>query len=261
MTKIANFVDGYVKCLEENLSSRIDPQAQCDWYFGETSSVLGALIARQITLSMYLSTSPYCWNGHVVPLFLRSMIDAHISLAWILKDPEQRAREYISYALGQEKLALGHLERRFEESPDDEAIGSMIEGKREWINSHMMMSLIEVNLGSWSGSSVRQMCKDIDDEEFYHFSFTPFSACVHNNWYHIHLYNSWPCDNPLHKQHSIPNILERPIDFDFVFRSAKYVTMSLVAFDEALGIEVDLVSPKAWVLANEPNLNDPSAGN
>lgn len=124
-----------------------------------------------------------------------------------------------------------------------------------------MMALVEVNLGSWSGSSVRKMCIDIDDEDFYHFSFTPFSSCVHNNWHHINLYNSWPCVNALHKGHLIPNILERPIDFDFLFRSAKYATMSLMAYDKALGIKPATITPREWVIENEPKLEpEPLAG-
>lgn len=251
MNELKAFIDGYIDCLEKNLSLRLEPKTDCDWYFGEASSVIGSLLARQITLTMHLAMSPNCWNGHVAPLFLRSMIDAHISLAWILKDPNQRSKEYISYALGQEKLSKGHLKRKFEKDPQDDRLISMIESKSEWINNHMLMSLVEVNLGSWSGSSVRQMCIDINDEDFYNFSFSPFSACVHNNWYHLNLYNSWPCENPLHKNHFMPNILERPIDIDFLFRSGKYASMSLKAFDNALGLEIDCTPPKDWILENE----------
>lgn len=241
--KLDDFVNGYVECLIANLNARTEPTNDADWYFGETSSVIGSLMARQIAVSMHLALSPMCWNGHVAPLFLRTMIDGHISLAWILAEPESRGREYISYSLGQAKLSAGHLRSKIEAGDEDPRIKRMLDTKEDWINHHMMMELVEVNLGSWSGSSVRQMCKDINDEDFYNFSFTPFSACVHNTWEHISAYNSWPCQNPLHKSHLIPAILDLPPDLDYVFRTAKYSTMSLRAFDEALGINIDQTLP------------------
>ena len=32
-------------------------------------------------------------NGHIAPLILRCMTDAHITLAWILNDPQERAKK------------------------------------------------------------------------------------------------------------------------------------------------------------------------
>lgn len=241
--KLNEFINGYIECLISNLDVRTEPTNNVDWYFGETSSVVGTLLARQMTVSMHLASSPTCWNGHVAPLFLRTMIDGHISLAWILAEPEIRAREYISYSLGQAKLAAGHLRAKIEGGDKDPRVQRMLDTKEEWINHHMMMELVEVNLGSWSGSSVRQMCKDINDEDFYNFSFTPFSSCVHNTWEHIGIYNSWPCQNPLHKSHLIPAILDISPDLDYVFRTAKYASMSIRAFDEALGIEINQTLP------------------
>lgn len=250
MSAIKEFVDGYIDCVQSNLGPRQEPETDRDWYSGESTSVIGALIARQATLSKHLAISPNCWNGHVAPLFLRSMIDAHISLAWILQKPTERSLEYISYALGQEKLSIGHLERKNETEPGD-ALEQMIEVKRDWVNSHSRFELVEVNLGSWSGSSVRQMCQDIDDEDFYNFSFTPFSACVHNTWAHIGMYNSWPCANPLHKGHMIGSEVDVGIDVDFLFRSAKYLRMSLDVFDRALGLNLEIERPDEWIQENE----------
>lgn len=241
--KLNEFINGYIECLTLNLDARSEAITETEWYYGEVSSVVGSLMARQITLSMFLSMSPACWNGHIAPLFLRTMIDAHISLAWILVSPEERAKEYISYSLGQAKLSAGHLRKKAEQNDPDSRVRRMLDSKEEWINRQMMLELVEINLGSWSGSSVRQMCKEINDEDFYNFSFTPFSSCVHNTWEHISLYNSWPCGNPLHKDHFIPAILDLDPDLDYVFRSAKYASMSLRAFDEALALQVDEIMP------------------
>jgi hypothetical protein len=70
--------------------------------------VSSALLARQATLAIQLARSPVSWNGHVAPLFLRAMVDAHISLAWVLRDPVPRAKQFILYGLGQEKLFIEH---------------------------------------------------------------------------------------------------------------------------------------------------------
>ena len=178
------------------------------------------------------------------------MIDCHISFEWILQNPTTRAQEYIGYALGQAKLSLSHLEEKLHESPDDDRIKSMIEVKRSWISHHRMMQFVEVNLGSWSGASVRKMAQEIGDEDFYKFSFTPFSRCVHNTWEHVHLYNTVACRNPLHKFHELPAMADAPLDPDYLYRSAKYVSMSYRAYDRATGISGGPQMPRDFLWEN-----------
>lgn len=235
--ELRELIRQYVNGVEKGLEFRAASKVRSTWFSGETSSVINGLLARQATLTIKLALTPSNWDGHIAPLFLRSMIDCHISLEWILRDPVIRAREYMSYSLGQAKLVISHLEAKLEERPENESIKKLIEVKKEWVAQHMMLALVEINLGSWSGSSVRQMCQEIDDEDFYKFSFTPFSSCVHNTWEHINIYNTVPCTEPLHKRHFVPSITDVPLDYDYLYRSAKYATMSFRAFDRATGIE------------------------
>lgn len=234
---LTNFIGAYIGNVLEGLEHRATAKVRQPWYNGETSSVLNGLLGRQASLTIKLAQSPTNWDGHIAPLVLRSMIDCHISFEWILRQPKERAQEYIGYALGQAKLSLSHLEEQLAESPDDEHLVLLADFKKKWISYHKMMDFVEVNLGSWSGSSVRAMAREIGDEDFYRYSFTPFSACVHNTWEHIHPYNTAPCQNPLHKYHHIPAMFEAPLDPDYLYRSAKYASMSFMAYDKATGIE------------------------
>ena len=96
-------VDEYIHGIRKELHTRWH-----SWEFDpdqtEVHEVVGALLARQVTLATQLAGSPAIWNGHVAPVLLRTMVDAYITLAWILKKPLDRSRKFILHGLGQEKL-------------------------------------------------------------------------------------------------------------------------------------------------------------
>lgn len=207
----------------------------------EAYEVVGALMARQATLAVELALTPSIWNGHTAPLILRSMTDAHITLAWILGDFETRAKEYISYGIGQAKLSVEH--HLADESSEDDFIREMVEMKKEWINSQRADWAVEVNVGSWSGASTRKMAMESDCIGLYNFAYVPFSAVAHNMWNHVSIYNLKQCSNPLHKFHKVPTIHEVPIDVDYVYRASKYVSRTFVVVDEHFNLSVKLESP------------------
>ena len=248
--RLRKFISEYIDNVLEGLEYRAKSKVKQAWYSGETSSVLNGLLGRQASLTIKLAQSPTNWDGHIAPLVLRSMIDCHISFEWILRDPKVRAQEYIGYGLGQAKLSISHLEEELAGRPNDEDLKTLVQSKKDWISYHRLIPFVEVNLGSWSGSSVRAMAKEIDDEAFYKYSFTPFSACVHNTWDHIHIYNTAPCTNPLHKYHHIPAIYDAPLNPDFLYRSAKYVSMSFNAYDRVTQIENGPVLPRDFFNEN-----------
>ncbi len=210
-------------------------------YESETYEAIGGLMARQATLSIQLALSPSIWNGHIAPLILRCMTDAHITLAWILNDPAPRAKQYILYGLGQEKLQIEHL--KADTDQDDERIRQMVEMKEEWLNSQRRDFMTEVNVGNWSGLNTRQMAQESDCEGLYKFAYTPFSGVAHNMWQHVSLYNLKPCSNPLHKYHKVPSILDVPADPDFVYRSAKYLDRTYEAIDEKYSLKIETKMP------------------
>lgn len=228
-------------------------------YDSETYEVFGGLMARQATLTTYLALSPPIWNGHIAPLILRSMTDAHITLSWILNDPSERAKKYILYGLGQEKLLIEH----YKAHPDnqDKDMQEMIEMKSAWLNSQRQDYSIEVNVGNWTeGPSVRQMAQECGCEELYKFVYTPCSGATHNMWQHTSTHNLKPCMNPLHKYHKVPDIIEIPSDPDYVYRSARYVSKSYAAIDKAFGLSIKVKLPEDFFIEEMEKINAPMDG-
>src|SRR2546423_11640354 len=91
----------YVQMLEVELSERWKGWS-LDLSCREMYEVIGALLARQLTLAVEFAMSPSIWNMHIAPLILRSMADNYINLAWIFQEPLDRSRKFIIYGLGQE---------------------------------------------------------------------------------------------------------------------------------------------------------------
>jgi Family of unknown function (DUF5677) len=215
----------------------------------EAYSVMGALLSRQVTLSIELARSPKTWNGHSAPLFLRAMTDLYIALAWILGEPVERSKKYIMHGLGEEKLVMEHYKQMLRDSPDDpdrEQIEQLIDIKDKWINSQRRDFFVEVNLGHWAQLDYRKMAQEADCEDLYKFAYKPFSQAAHNMWPHVSVYNSRYCENPLHKHHLIPERLDFPIDVDYLYRSCKYVDKVYQLFIDKLGVALELPMPHEW---------------
>lgn len=245
--KIINFMTEYCEVINIGLEERWS-KVSLELYDSEVYEVIGGLLARQVTLSTQLAKNPDIWNPHITPMILRSMIDAHITLAWILiENFEQRAKQYIEYGLGQEKKLVEHFKNKLEENPD---LNEIIDFKEKWLETQKYPFLTEVNLGSWSGTNTRQMAKDIDCEDLYRFSFEPFSAVSHNIWQHIEVFNLKRCTNPLHKYHRVPDSSDTLLSEDWVYRSSKYLDRSFASFDKKFNLKIDTPMPKEWYIKN-----------
>lgn len=201
--------------------------------------VIGAMLARQVTLARQMAECPQIWNGHTAPLILRAMADVYISLAWVLKDPVDRSQKFILYGLGQAKLQLEHRKAQIsnrELTPEEKIL---IETSEAWINSQRYTFLTEVNIGSWSGIPARQMAEEANCIDFYNYVYNPFSACVHSMWHHIAKYNLIQCANPLHQYHGIPADMKLGTDPYYLYLAAKYLQKSFSAFDKKFGVQVN----------------------
>jgi hypothetical protein len=53
----------------------------------EFHEVVGALMARQVTLAKYLASNPSMWNWDLATLFFRPMTEVYLNLAWIFANP------------------------------------------------------------------------------------------------------------------------------------------------------------------------------
>ena len=94
--------------------------------------VVGGLLARQAALASEFALNPPIWNAHSAPLFLRAIVENCITIAWILKDPDERAKQFIAYGLGQENLLLEHAKAEFARGwgrpgrgPSDRGLGAV----------------------------------------------------------------------------------------------------------------------------------------
>jgi len=208
----------------------------------EVHEVVGALLARQVTLARQMAKCPPIWNGHIAPIILRAMADVYISLAWVLKDPLDRSRKFVLYGLGQAKLELEHRKVQIGERKSTPQEKEFIEASETWINSQRFTFLTEVNVGSWSGIPTRQMAEEADCVDFYNYVFNPFSACTHSMWHHIGRYNLILCENPLHQYHKVPDDPTLPMDLYYLYLSAKYLQKTFLSFDKKVSIVVDVPS-------------------
>lgn len=203
-----------------------------DLSHNEIHEVIGALLARQVTLAIQLASCPSNWNGHVAPLFLRTMADVFINIAWVLRDPDDRAKKFILYGLGQAKLELEHRRASLATRKIRHGEIEYIQLQEDWINRQRATFLTDVNLGSWSGLSTRTMADEAGCIDFYNYVYTPFSSCVHSTWLHVAKYNLGSCINPLHRYHSIPAIIDAPIDPHYLHLAARYLQKTFAKFDD-----------------------------
>lgn len=197
-------------------------------------SVLTALLARQTTLAIELSSAPQLWNSHSAPLFLRAMADVHITLSWILLEPEARTRQYIEHGLGQAVLDMEHRKNRMEseDEPRRPELQTVINDLQSWIDMQRLNFLIEVNVGAWSGKSTREMAEQAGLLDFYNYVYTPFSQCAHSTWYHVGRLNSGLSESPYTRLLWVPQIAESGTDPWNLLLAAKYLDKSFDAFDE-----------------------------
>ncbi|KAF0208116.1 MAG: hypothetical protein FD171_1273 [Actinobacteria bacterium] len=203
----------------------------------ETKEVLGSLLSRQAKLAIDLVQQPGLWTAHSAPLFLRAMADVHITLAWILEHPKVRSRQFIHYGLGQAKLDIEKRKTRLAASEHTEADEeSFVEFLESWVDSQRYAFLTEVNVGSWSGASTRQMAHDAGLHDYYDYVYVPFSACVHSTWQHVERLNTAMCDNPLHRFHRVPSIVDGGRDPHYSLLAAQYLDETLTMVDEAFDL-------------------------
>jgi hypothetical protein len=230
-------LDRFAHRISDELFRRWE-QWRVDLSQAEVYEVVGALLARQVTLATQLARCPHMWNGHVAPLILRAMADVFISAAWILGDPLERARKFIQYGLGRLKLDLEH--RRAEVNPSDPKSHKYIEIQEDWINQQRFSFLVDVDLSpSWAGMSTRQMAEEAGHLDFYNYVYMPFSGCTHSMWQHIGRYNLETCINPLHRYHRVAACPDVPLDIDYLYLAAKYVQKTFTMFDDATGVKLE----------------------
>jgi hypothetical protein len=230
--------EGYVARARAELQARWDAWA-LDMKRVEVHEVIGGLLARQTRLAIQMSQNSGIWNPEIGTGVLRMMVDAHLTIAWILLEPVERARAYVRYGLGQEKLHLEHLKAA---GHDQDAI----EARERWINEQRFTFLTEVNVGAWSGSDTRSMADEAGLLDLYRFRYQPLSATVHSMWSHVEHMNLIQCRNPLHRYHRIPCADDLPPDIGFWDSAAQQLAETFAHVDEKLGLSVTVDGAHAY---------------
>lgn len=245
----ASLVGKYIGMVRDELHARWDSWP-LDLEHREMHEVVGALLARQVTLVTQLARAPSIWNGHIAPVLLRTMADTNISLAWILDDPLERSRKFILYGLGQAKLEIEHKKAQLAAAgvvdvDNDPGVQQM----EEWLNSQRHAFLTEVNVGSWSDKTTRQMAEEAACLDLYNYSYGPFSAATHSMWHHVDRYNLATCPNPLHRFHRVPIDAMAESDFMFVYLGAQLLQWAFEIFDRRTSVRCK--APSAFVELTE----------
>jgi hypothetical protein len=239
--KIDEIIHAFIKASRNELQARTSAW-KVDLSRHEIHEVVGGLVARQVTLANQLAASPGIWNGAIASLVLRTMADTHLTLAWILGSMEERARQYILYGLGQEKLLVEHQKESLRADGKDEKENPAIKAREAWINSQKFTFLTEVNVGSWSELDTRKIAEATNNLDLYRFCYQPFSSSTHSMWQHVSRYNLQQCETPLHKYHYIPVDRDFTPDIEYLHMAAAQLKQTIDLFDVKTGVKVETES-------------------
>jgi len=234
--EVDEIISGYVDAVRSELAARWE-HWQLELSKPELHEVVGALMARQVTLATQLACSPGIWSAHTAPVLLRAMTDVHITLAWILINPLERSRRFVAHGLGQQKLILEHRKAELTANGEDAALDTCVQWTEAWINAQRFTFLTEVNVGSWTEVSVRDMAEEAGCSDLYRYAYTPFSAAAHSMWHHVSRLNLQVCENPLHRYHKVPVDPDLTPDPDYLYRAAKYVEKTFNLFDRTFSVQ------------------------
>lgn len=229
----------YVGQIREELHARWDSW-ELDMSQREKHGVLGALMARNVTLATQMVHNPGIWNPHIAPIILRSMVDVMITFYWICLDPQERSKKFIMHGLGQEKLQVEHLKNLVSSFTEDPESHPSVQARTAWIDSQRFTFLTEVDVGSWSGESTRSMAQEADCMKEYRNAYQEFSGATHSMWNHVARHNMIHCENPLHQYHRVPVDPPSRVEPEYLLQAAFYVRKTFDRFDELTGVEIEV---------------------
>lgn len=222
----------YVENIQKELTDRWN-EAGLDIEEREVREVIFGMLSRQVSITIYYLSSPIMWNGDIGSIILRTIAENVINISWILKeDSLNRARMFIKYGLGQEKLQLEHRKNQMEGREVSDEEQKMIKTQELLINRERYTFLTDVNLGSWSEKSILKIAEEADCKDFYHYVFTPFSNSAHGTWNHIIKYSLKPSSNPLHCFIKRPIFLDLEPDPHFAELAMRYLDKTFGIFDK-----------------------------
>jgi Family of unknown function (DUF5677) len=178
-----------------------------DVYRPTPDEVKLGLASRMFRLLRHVASDPDLWTNEMGPHALRPMIDARITIAWLLKqnDPEL-FQKFKDNGVGKRKLFKLQLEELMdnEDLTSDENDQALHERLEAEVNQDVMEEFIKIDLGgSFSGKNIRQMAQEADLGELYSLSYQPLSTEAHGEWGSLMALDLRHCGNPLHRYHRL----------------------------------------------------------
>jgi hypothetical protein len=182
-------------------------QVEMDIYDPTADEVRLGLASRVFRLLRHFASNPDHWTNTLGPHLLRSMIDARIIIAWLLKqDDAERYQRFKEYGVGKRKLFKLQLEDLMDRDDlgiddDDEALHKRLETE---VNEDVLEEFIRIDVGgSFSGKNIRDMAKETELAELYSLSYQPLSTEAHGEWGSLVAFDLRRCGNPLHRYHRL----------------------------------------------------------
>lgn len=238
--EITDIIKAIDSSIIENFTKRVE-LVKPDIYNDKVYQAVGSLFARQSSLTSELAINPGIWTIIIAPLILRAMIEVEINIKWIMQDPIKRSDDFVLYGLGQEKLLIEVFDLMNKSTDVD--YEDRIENMRNWLEYQKAAWAIDVNVGSWSNKSIRDLAKEVGMEDIYKTSFNLFSFACHSTWNYVGKYNITGCKNPLHKYHLIPELTVDEPNYDVLKQALIQLSSTTECFDKFYSLKPEIESP------------------
>lgn len=148
------------------------------------NDVLTALCTRQARLTKQLATTPSLWNDHVGLLVLRTITELHITVAWLRRDPTDRAHRFVAGSLHAVQV---ELEERYRElglrapTSDERA---MLDGQERWI-ANQEMALHSTGVAITPLPPVDRLAEEAGCSDYHRSVYAPFDGYARSLWHHV----------------------------------------------------------------------------
>lgn len=223
----------------ENLWERFESKARAtdpDIYNPDRFEVLTGISARALRLLTVSIHSPISWTSEHSAALVRGMVEALITLTWLLHREEDGVyRRFKDFGRGHLKLLKLHLEEYVDALDDPPA--DLVEQVRELdviVNEEVNEEYQDIDIGgSFAGIDMRKMAMEVGLEREYRLVLAPSSADFHGEWGHLSRYALTICGNPAHRLHRIPRQDIQPHINPAVIQTALSFAERIVAAYEA----------------------------
>lgn len=226
---------------------RVGTQHRYDLYHPEQDEVLLGLFARVSRLYLMMLTHSPLWVRDLSGIVIRCMADATIIFSYLAKrGTDQEFDAFIEYGRGKEKLLMLHLQDTHEgsKSVDGQTSAEVADG----IGGGFAPELVDINLTGWSQKSERTLAFEAGMEQLFRLVYSPTSSDVHGDWSSLRRFNLAYCDQPLHRYHRIPILVEPPILLEVLSAAHQIYQTCVECGVDHLGFpsQIEALKPMPW---------------